>query len=275
MNLAGNFSYKRNKRNDPNEKNFSNIINPKYKCNTIYIQNYSNYTVKYTSKPYENNIVTHDEKEAALTIFKATGNAKQVQDIERGDTLEAEIGYIPPKESKSINIGQCTGISISYYYYIHANQPAVPDEQINCFVGGDPVLIKDPIPERENQLKQIRIDLFNKTIEVLEKQRKDKEDHTNECQQDMATKLAGIQENITKADKKKLELIENIQRLTNDYNEVSVKLDGLNREHISLTSTNEREKETENIELNGLNTMIEQYKNSRNNLQSSIFMNSL
>ena len=273
---------KRNKNIVSNENNHSYTNNPINICNQIRINNDSKYTIKYTSKPRTQDKVTHDETQAGISAgisgLKGGGNIKYVQETERGDALEPETGFILAGEHKLIGIGQCESTNVSYCYYIYDNQPDNIEEKGNYFVGHKPVVIKDPIPQREKYINKIKIasyneDIasYNKEIELYEKKIKlIKDNNNNKSQQPTYKEFAGIQEEKTNTEKEERELSEKIQQLKNEHNKVFKKLGELTEKHDSLKSTKESEENEDNIELEELRKTIEKSKKKKRELQHFI-----
>ena len=65
--------------------------------NKLTIENRSDYEVKYHADFYENTTVIHDEKGGNVKVMGVGAGGNKKMDYVKGELLEPEISFIPPK----------------------------------------------------------------------------------------------------------------------------------------------------------------------------------
>lgn len=119
--------------------------------NKLTIVNKSDYEVKYHAEFYEDTTVIHDEKGGNVKIMGVGAGANKKMDFVKGELLEPEIGFIPPKGTTYITVDDSKKIKLKYYYIgLHDDYT---DEQRN-FTVYDEVWFDQPTPDQIKQIKE-------------------------------------------------------------------------------------------------------------------------
>ena len=151
---------KKNKDDDSNNNQSNNT------SNKITIINKSNLHIKYCLTCYENNLVTHNEKERNVKLMDAGYGDKMKQDIVKGDSLSPEIDTILPGVTRVATIGDCKFVSVKYYFI--KLQYDFTDTQRN-YDANTEVVILQPTQIEINEFHKKNIVIYKEKVEDLVK----------------------------------------------------------------------------------------------------------
>ena len=135
-------------RSNPNVKKDSMMGKT---INKLTIENHSDYEVKYHASFYEDTTVIHNEKGGNIKVMGVGAGGNKKMDYVKGELLEPEISFIPPKGTTEITVDESKKVKLKYYYVnLHDDYT---DEQRN-FTIYDEVWFDQPTPDQIKQIKE-------------------------------------------------------------------------------------------------------------------------
>lgn len=135
-------------RSNPNVKKGSMMGKT---INKLTIENRSDYEVKYHASFYEDTTVIHNEKGGNIKVMGVGAGGNKKMDYVKGELLEPEISFIPPKGTTEITVDESKKVKLKYFYV--ALHDDYTDEQRN-FTVYDEVWFDQPTPDQIKQIKE-------------------------------------------------------------------------------------------------------------------------
>ena len=244
------FYVKKNKDDDSNKNRSNN------NSNKITIINNSNLYVKYCLTCYENNVVTHNEKERNVKLMEAGYGDKMKQDIVKGDSLSPEIDSIRPGFTRETTIGDCKWARVKYYFI--NLQDDFTDKQCN-YDANTEVVILQPTQIEINEFHKKNIVKYKEKVEDLVKINGRLEKELKDSVESMLIEIRDISINKNNAEKEREEVNSKIAELD-----------------IMISNLQFREKKYNEIKHNEINVIdkyISHYTNAIDSLEHYIMVN--